>query len=125
MNQYEKMATYLGVEMNRPFHVRVLGRDIYGSPYTIKENGIFNRGGNTALIADLGTMFSGHCDIEQDDDKCTFFYIDIDGSIHSLTIGDLSYSTYTDMKNFGNTFVNEESAIKYRDKIKELLNNRK
>lgn len=126
MSKYEKMAKYLGVKMNTPFNVKTPTGYIYGCPYHITENGIYDRSGNRAQLNELGAMFSGTTKIVPCENKRKtmhmgdiFYFIDIDGQI--------KYGYWTDgcsrLGIFGNVFEDESKAKKYASKIQAMLNN--
>lgn len=128
MNKYEKMAEYLGVEMNVPFNVKGATGNIYGCPYIVTEKGIYNRSGIIAMLNELGAMFSGNYSIEVCDEEAwhmgsEFYFIDVSGDISKEC---LTYSLpQIRLMDYGNIFHSQEEAEKYRDKIKAMLNNRK
>lgn len=128
MNKYEKMAEYLGVEMNAPFNVKTPNGYIYGCPYRVTEHGIYSRNGNVAQLSELGAMFSGNYFIEVCDEEAwhmgsEFYYIDVSGDIAKEC---LAYSLpQIRLMDYGNIFHTKEEAKKYSDKIKAMLNNRK
>ena len=126
MNKYEKMAKYLGVEMNAPFNVKAATGYIFGCPYRVTENGIYDRSGNRAQLNELGAMFSGTTKIVPCENKRKtmylgdiFYYIDIDGQI--------KYGYWTNecslLGIFGNVFKDRDKARKYSCKIQAMLNN--
>lgn len=128
MTKYEKMAWYLGVEINVPFRIKNAMGYIYGCPYIITDHGVFDRSGNAAQLAAMGTMFSRDCSIEICDEEAwhvgsEFYYIDAAGNVFK------EYLNYTlpqiRLMDYGNIFHSQEEAEKYRDKIKAMLNNRK
>lgn len=128
MNKYEKMAEYLGVEMNVPFNVKGATGNIYGCPYIVTEKGIYNRSGIIAMLNELGAMFSGNYSIEVCDEEAwhmgsEFYFIDVSGDISKEC---LTYSLpQIRLMDYGNIFHTKEEAKKYSDKIKAMLNNRK
>lgn len=123
-DKYEKMAQYLGVKMYMPFHVRVLGSGIYGSPYILKNNGLYDKNGNHALLAQMGVMFSGDAEISQEENsKDGFYYIDKAGTVRHCKYHYFPENIEHSMKLFGNMFDDESLAIKYKHKIKSILRN--
>lgn len=128
MNKYEKMAKYLGVEMNSPFNVKAATGYIFGCPYRVTENGIYDRSGNRAQLNELGAMFSGTTKIVPCENKREamhmgdiFYYIDIDGNIkYRYWMNECKH-----LGIFGNVFKNKNEARKYSSKIQVILNNRK
>lgn len=128
MTKSERMAEYLGIDMNVPFRVKTAKGYIYGCPYIITDGGIYDRNGNAAQIAAMGTMFSRNCSIEICDEKAwhmdsEFYYIDTCGDVLR---GCLKYSlSQISLMDYGNIFHTKEEAESYRDKIKAMLNNRK
>lgn len=128
MSKYEKMAEFLGVEMNAPFNVKAATGYIFGCPYRVTENGVYDRSGNRAQLSELGAMFSGVTEIEPCKNRYEtievgdkFYYIDIDGQIK------YGYWTngYSLLGVFGNVFKDKNKAKKYSSKIQVMLNNRK
>lgn len=128
MNKYEKMAEFLGVEMNVPFNVKAPNGYIYGCPYRITENGIYDRSGNVAMFSELGAMFSYYYSIEICDEEAwhmgsEFYYIGVSGDISKER---LTYNLpQIRLMGYGNIFHTKEEAEKYSSKIKAMLNNRK
>lgn len=128
MTTPEKMAEYLGVNMNVPFRVHTPTGYIYGCPYVITETGIYDEGGKAARVDVLGTMFSGKCSIEICDEKIwhmgsEFYYVDTCGYVLE---GCLKYTlAQIRLIDYGNIFHTKEEAESYRDKIKAMLNDRK
>ena len=130
MTKYERMAEYLGVDMNVPFRVHTAMGCIYGCPYVVTDHGIYDRSGNIAQLAAMGVMFSCDCSIEICDEcdeawhvGSEFYFIDTCGHVLKW------YLQYTPpqirMMDYGNIFHTKEEAEKYRNKIKAMLNNRK
>lgn len=128
MTKYERMAEYIGVDMNVPFRVHTAMGYIYGCPYVITDRGIYDRNGNVAQIAAMGTMFSRDCSIEICDETAwhvndEFYYIGTWGDVRK---GYLQYTPpQVQLMDYGNIFHTKEEAERYRDKIKAMLNNRK
>lgn len=128
MTKYERMAGFLGVEMDVPFNVKTPNGYIYGCPYRITNSGIYNRSGNVAMFNELGAMFSYHDSIEVCDEEAwhmnsEFYYIGLSGDISK---GCLTYSLpQIRLMGYGNIFHTKEEAEKYSSKIKAMLNNRK
>lgn len=125
--KYRKMAKFLGVEMNVPFNVKAPNGYIYGCPYRITENGIYDRSGNVAQLNQLGAMFSCQsieiCDKEAWHMGSEFYYIGVSGDISK---GRLTYNLLQiRLMGYGNIFHTKEEAEKYSSKIKAMLNNRK
>lgn len=48
MTKSERMAEYLGIDMNVPFRVKTAKGYIYGCPYIITDGGIYDRNGVSA-----------------------------------------------------------------------------